>query len=197
MKDLPEPKHYFSELYASLCQDELRNVAVAMRVDIGDVRQEAQLLCWTIASGQSKFDDEKGSPRQYIMGSLWRDADREIWAGGIRMDAEDYEEISEDLPCPIGDPLQQMLEDESDKWHGLSEPIFHPQSYEALLFLGGSGFREIEKLTGTSKSSIQRRIAQQFNFGTVGTLKEVAPATLTPSAESPAIFSTAERQNPL
>jgi hypothetical protein len=58
-------------LYASLDQAELRNVANCSSLLIEDVRQEARLLCWCIASGQCDFDPAKGSPRQYVMGHLW------------------------------------------------------------------------------------------------------------------------------
>ena len=58
-------------LYASLDQSELRSVAACCSLSIEDVRQEAQLLCWCIASDQCDFDPALGTPRQYIMGRLW------------------------------------------------------------------------------------------------------------------------------
>ncbi|MGA7181580.1 MAG: hypothetical protein WBX11_18630 [Thiobacillaceae bacterium] len=58
-------------LYAGLDQGELRSVAGCCSLSIEDVRQEARLLCWCIASGQCDFDPARGSPRQYVMGHLW------------------------------------------------------------------------------------------------------------------------------
>jgi hypothetical protein len=58
-------------LYAGLDAGELRSVAACCSLSIEDVRQEAQLLCWCIASGQCDFDPAQGTPRQYIMGRLW------------------------------------------------------------------------------------------------------------------------------
>ncbi|MGA7180996.1 MAG: hypothetical protein WBX11_15630 [Thiobacillaceae bacterium] len=59
-------------LYADLDQNELRNVAGCCSLSIEDVRQEARLLCWSIVSDQCDFDPARGTPRQYVMGRLWR-----------------------------------------------------------------------------------------------------------------------------
>ncbi len=58
-------------MYDGLDQGELRAVAGTCSLTIEDVRQEARLLCWTIASGQSDYDPKQGSIRQYVMGRLW------------------------------------------------------------------------------------------------------------------------------
>lgn len=61
----------YQELYAGLSQGELRNVAARAHVPIADVRQEALLWCWQVASGRSDYDVRRGSVRQYVMAKLW------------------------------------------------------------------------------------------------------------------------------
>ena len=65
------PEVTMETLYADLDQNDLRNVAGCCSLSIEDVRQEARLLCWSIASGQCDFDPAPGTPRQYVMGRLW------------------------------------------------------------------------------------------------------------------------------
>ncbi|SCC93126.1 hypothetical protein THIX_30354 [Thiomonas sp. X19] len=67
-------------IYADLSQHELHNVAARARLPVDDIRQEAQLLCWVIASGHSDYDSRLGSTRGYIMGRLWKLALREALA---------------------------------------------------------------------------------------------------------------------
>ncbi|HVB78322.1 MAG TPA: hypothetical protein VNE82_00050 [Candidatus Binataceae bacterium] len=68
----------YRELYAALSQHELRNVAARARLSVEDVRQEAWLCCWQIASGRSDYDARRGTVRQYLMAKLWGFAAREI-----------------------------------------------------------------------------------------------------------------------
>lgn len=67
----------YRELYASLSQLELRNVAARARLSVADVRQEALLWCWQVASGRSDYDVRQGTVRRYIMARLWGLAARE------------------------------------------------------------------------------------------------------------------------
>jgi hypothetical protein len=64
-------------LYASLSQLELRNVAARARLSVADVRQEALLWCWQVASGHSDYDGRQGTVRRYVMAKLWGLAARE------------------------------------------------------------------------------------------------------------------------
>ena len=116
-------------MYDALDQGELRAVAGICSLTIEDVRQEARLLCWTIASGQSDYDPDQGSIRQYVMGRLWGMALR--WQcpvalgdngtdGGGRMEAGDGvrdHALLERSPYHRNpeDPLEVLLAVEEDK----------------------------------------------------------------------------------
>lgn len=65
------------ELYAALSQPELRSVAARARLTVADVRQEALLWCWQVASDRSDYDARRGTVRQYVMAKLWGLAVRE------------------------------------------------------------------------------------------------------------------------
>ena len=77
----------YRDLYAALSQPELRSVAARARLAVADVRQEALLWCWQVASGRSDYDARRGTVRQYVMAKLWGLVARETelptvpWAG--------------------------------------------------------------------------------------------------------------------
>jgi hypothetical protein len=61
----------YRELYCTLSQGELKSVAMRARLTIEDIRQEARLWCWQIARGESAYDSNRGSVRQFVMAKLW------------------------------------------------------------------------------------------------------------------------------
>ena len=81
----------YRELYAALSQPELRNVATRARLTVADVRQEALLCCWQVASGRSDYEARRGTVRQYVMAKLWGLAARETELPTVRS-AEAYED---------------------------------------------------------------------------------------------------------
>jgi len=81
----------YRELYAALSQPELRSVAARARLTVADVRQEALLCCWQVASGRSDYEARRGTVRQYVMAKLWGLAARETELPTVRS-AEVYED---------------------------------------------------------------------------------------------------------
>lgn len=81
----------YQELYAALSQPELHSVATRARLTVADVRQEALLWCWQVASGRSDYDARRGTVRQYVMAKLWGLAVRETELPTVRS-AEAYED---------------------------------------------------------------------------------------------------------
>lgn len=81
----------YRELYAELSQPELRSVAARARLTVADVRQEALLCCWQVASGRGDYDARRGTVRQYVMAKLWGLAVRETELPTVRS-AEAYED---------------------------------------------------------------------------------------------------------
>lgn len=156
----------YSDLYALLSQAELQSVAKTMRCEIADVRQDAMLLCWLIATEQSKFDASKGSVRQYIMGHMWRDAERKVWQGGHRVDQDDYEVLSENLIDESADPAQQLMQ--LEELIGFEVEALTPQirnlNFEEFLYLSGADLRQIEALSGTPKSTVHRKLSARFHL---------------------------------
>jgi hypothetical protein len=84
----------YQDLYATFSQAELRNVAARARLSVADVRQEALLWCWQVASGRSDYDARRGTVRRYVMAKLWGLAARESelptvpWAEGYDEDCD-------------------------------------------------------------------------------------------------------------
>ena len=72
---MPTDRHCLSDTAASLFMQldacELISVARNSILSVEDVQQEARLICWTVAIGESDFDPARGSVRQYVMGRLW------------------------------------------------------------------------------------------------------------------------------
>ncbi|MGO9443924.1 MAG: hypothetical protein ACLPXB_04010 [Thiobacillaceae bacterium] len=85
-------------LYADLDQSELKSVAQCCSLSIDDVRQEARLLCWSIASGQCDFDPVRGTPRRYVMGRLWGMTQR--YQVSLRLDSLGHDDASPSLDTP-------------------------------------------------------------------------------------------------
>jgi hypothetical protein len=81
----------YRELYAALSQPELRSVAARARLTVADVRPEALLCCWQVASGRSDYEARRGTVRQYVMAKLWGLAARETELPTVRS-AETYED---------------------------------------------------------------------------------------------------------
>lgn len=81
----------YRDLYATLSQPELCSVAARARLTVADVRQEALLWCWQVASGRSDYDARRGIVRRYVMAKLWGLAARETELPTVRS-AEAYED---------------------------------------------------------------------------------------------------------
>lgn len=88
---MPTDRHGMSDtaaaLYRQLDAAELASVARGSILGLEDVQQEARLICWTVAIGESDFDPTRGSVRQYVMGRLWGLKKR--YALGISLDGEE------------------------------------------------------------------------------------------------------------
>jgi hypothetical protein len=182
---------YFSELYELLSQPELSSVAKVTKTEIEDVRQDAKLLCWLIATGQSKHDPAKGGVRQYVMGHLWRDADRAIWHGHERIDQEDYTSAADLMIDEMADPLKILIERETDPYArtGLLGRIGSKLKYEEFLFLTGADMREIEEVTGISKSTAHRKITKRYGLRDRPHIGDVSKKTSNPTKTKPALES--------
>lgn len=165
----------YRELYAALSQHELRNVAARARLSVEDVRQEAWLCCWQIASGRSDYEAGRGSVRQYLMAKLWGLAAREIelptvpWRG---TDADD----SDSPPCArwadahaSPSVLDAIIgrEDRRDEDHRLEAPRCEPRcryvgvSSIAVLMDQGISSGRIASLTGVTPQAVRQRVARE------------------------------------
>lgn len=88
---MPTDRHRLSDtaasLYMQLDAGELISVARNSILGLEDVQQEARLICWTVAIGESDFDPTRGSVRQFVMGRLWGLKKR--YALGVSLDSEE------------------------------------------------------------------------------------------------------------
>lgn len=154
----------YSELYKLLSQKDLSRVARKARVDVDDVRQEARLLCWSMATGQSTFDESKGSPRQYIMGCLWGLAEHEHFhAHQAASEATDF--LLDALEDEGSNPLEKLLEKEAIKAGRHLPDTFQftaKMSLEETLWFSGIPFAAISEFTGIGKTTLHKRITKKF-----------------------------------
>jgi len=157
----------YRELYASLSQLELRNVAARARLSVADVRQEALLWCWQVASGRSDYDVRQGTVRRYIMARLWGLAARET---ELPLAAEARQATSSILDDLIEreervEAERGMEKAERDDWRryvGLS-------TAGVLMDQGISSVR-IAVLIGVSPQAVRQRVArEQARMGRHGT----------------------------
>ncbi|MBU3640962.1 hypothetical protein [Polynucleobacter sp. Fuers-14] len=154
----------YLELYQSLSQLDLSRVARKARTDIDDVRQEARLLCWSIASGTSSFCREKGSQKQYIMGCLWGLAKHEHFQSQQAAN-ETTDFILETLEDVSPTPLEKLLELEDIKagcYLPETAQLTANMSLEESLWFSGMSFAAISKYTGIGKTTLHKRITQKF-----------------------------------
>lgn len=161
----PNPITYsYSELYKLLSQKDLSRVARKARVDLEDVRQEAQLLCWSMATGQSSFNAAKGTPRQYIMGCLWGLAEYEHFhAHQEANEATDF--LLDSLEDEGSNPLEKLLQLEDVK-AGRHIPdtnlLTKNMTLEEMLWFSGLPFATISEFTGIGKTTLHNRITKKF-----------------------------------
>ena len=154
----------YSELYKLLSQKDLSRVARKARVDLEDVRQEARLLCWSMATGQSTFNASKGSPRQYIMGCLWGLAEHEHFhAHQEATESTDF--LLDSLEDECSNPLEKLLEVEDVK-AGRHMPdtklLTKNMTLEEMLWFSGMPFAAISEFTGIGKTTLHNRITRKF-----------------------------------
>ncbi|MBU3595111.1 hypothetical protein ICN10_01700 [Polynucleobacter sp. 86C-FISCH] len=154
----------YSELYKLLTQTDLARVARKARMDIDDVRQEARLLCWSMATGQSTYNEQKGTPKQYIMGCLWGLADHEHFhAHQEANEATDH--LMEIMEDEGSNPLEKLLEDEKLKTgHYLpdSTQFTAAMTLEEMLWFSGASYAAISEFTGIGKTTVFKRISKKF-----------------------------------
>ena len=165
----------YRELYVLLSQHELRNVAARARLSVEDVRQEAWLCCWQIASGRSNYDARRGSVRQYLMAKLWGLATREIelptvsWRamddddgdGTARARTADAHSSPSVLDAIIGREVAEEIDErlEAAK-HGAPCRYVGVSSIAVLMDQGISSGR-IASLTGVTPQAVRQRVARE------------------------------------
>lgn len=165
----------YQELYAALSQPELHNVATRARLPVADVRQEALLWCWQVASGRSDYDVRQGTVRRYVMAKLWGLAARESelpvasWMQGrneagdtlYRMCAaearqESVSALDELIDREEREEADQRMETAQDlqrRYEGLS-------TTSVLMDLGISSVR-IAILIGVTPQAVRQRVARE------------------------------------
>ena len=164
MRPLTPTSHNYSELYKLLTQADLSRVARKARMDVEDVRQEARLLCWSMATGQSTYNELKGTPKQYIMGCLWGLAEHEHFhAHQEASEATDF--LMETLEDEGSNPLEKILAAEEIKAgrHMPDASHFTPSmTLEEMLWFSGMPYTSISEFTGVGKTTAFKRISKKF-----------------------------------
>jgi len=165
----------YRELYAALSQHELRNVAARARLSVEDVRQEALLCCWQIASGRSDYDSRRGSVRQYLMAKLWGFATREtelptVSLSGTDEDDGDGAPRARNLDAHASPSVLDAIigrEDRRDEDQRLTVPrcdapcrYVGVSSFAVLMDQGISSGR-IASLTGVTPQAVRQRVARE------------------------------------
>jgi DNA-directed RNA polymerase specialized sigma24 family protein len=164
MKSAQIISYGYSELYKLLTQNDLARVARKARMDVEDVRQEARLLCWSMATGQSTYKEQKGTPKQYIMGCLWGLAEHEHFhAHQEATEATDY--LMEALEDEGSNPLEKLLALEEIK-AGRHMPdatqFTFNMTLEETLWFSGMSYAAISEFTGVGKTTAFKRISKKF-----------------------------------
>ena len=164
MKSIAPKSLSYEGLYQLLAQKDLTRVARKARVDIEDICQEARLLCWSMAAGQSAYSEKKGTPKQYIMGCLWGLAEHEHFHA--------HQEASEATDCLMeiledegANPLERLLIVERVRAGHHMPDIHHftsGMSLEEILWFSGVSYAAISNFTGAGKTAIFKRISSKF-----------------------------------
>ena len=166
----------YRELYASLSQLELRNVAARARLSVADVRQEALLWCWQVASGRSDYDVRRGTVRRYVMAKLWGLAARESelpmapWMeAGIETDdalhrmraAEARQATSSILDDLIEREARAEAERRLEKTEREERRQYVGLSTAGVLMEQGISSVRIAVLIGVSPQAVRQRVARE------------------------------------
>jgi len=172
----------YREIYAELSQHELRNVAARARLSVEDVRQEAWLCCWQIASGRSDYDSRRGSVRQYLMAKLWGFAAREIelstvpWSGADEDDGDSPSRARRADAQASPSVLDAIIgrEERREENRRLASPPCDAQcryvgvSSIAVLMDQGISSGRIASLTGVTPQAVRQRVARERARGERG-----------------------------
>lgn len=159
----------FTEFYSLLSQQDLSRVARKARVEIEDVRQEAQLLCWSMATGQSTFNAAKGSPKQYLMGCLWGFAEHEHFHAHQAAN-EVTELIASQIKDEAPSPLECLINEEeieAGQYLPGTNAFTTHMSLEEMLWFSGLSFALISEFTGMGKTTLFKRISGKFQSKTL------------------------------
>ena len=155
----------YERLFGLLNPVTLKKIARKSGSEETDILQQAHMFCWEIASGISTFDPQKGSVEQFVMGSLWKQAERDSWAisGHIRGEVSEaiLSALIDESPTPAQSLEQKQEPHEVFEIDALKEfganliPI-------DILFLTGWSVRSIAKHTSTSKSAVMRHLKKEW-----------------------------------
>jgi hypothetical protein len=165
----------YREIYAMLSEHELRNVAARARLTTEDIRQEALLVCWQIASGRSDYDAHRGSVRQYIMAKLWGLAAREtelltVQGGGMDDNGDSefsvrWADIEHASPSVLDGIIGREERVEMDRQlhaaHRDARFRYAGISSTAVLMDQGISSGQIAALTGVTPQAVRQRVARE------------------------------------
>ena len=174
----------YRKLYSTLSQQELRNVAARARLSIEDVRQEALLRCWQIASGQSDYQPCLGTVRQYVMAKLWGLAVRETELRTVTLDCTGDDDgefgprarrtsaqgaspsvldalIARDEQDDVDRRLEAAQRGAQRRYAGVSSTV--------VLMDQGISSGRIASLTGVTPQAVRQRVARERVRGRRGT----------------------------
>ena len=162
----------YEELYAALSQPELRNVAARARLSVADVRQEALLWCWQVASGRSDYDARQGTVRRYVMAKLWGLAARESELPLASWCNEDgdapYRIRATEAPQVSMSVLEELIEreerEEADRRVGTQCDLrrrYEGLSTTTVLMDHGISSVRIALLIGLTPQAVRQRVARE------------------------------------
>lgn len=166
----------YREIYDGLSQPELRNVATRARLSVADVRQEALLWCWQIASGRSDYDVRRGTVRRYVMAKLWGLAARESelpMAGWMGTDEGDDEAVcrlraieARQATLSILDDIidreeREEIERRMDKTQREDRCRYAGLSTVGVLMDQGISSVRIALLIGVTPQAVRQRVARE------------------------------------
>ena len=168
----------YRELYAALSQHELQNVAARARLSIEDVRQEALLRSWQIASGQSDYQPHRGSVRQYIMAKLWGLAARETELLTVTLDRTDddgeggprarWANAQGASPSVLDALIARDEQDDVDRRLEAARRAYAGVSSTVVLMDQGISSGRIATLTGVTPQAVRQRVARERARGRRG-----------------------------
>lgn len=162
----------YEELYAALSQPELRNVAARARLSVADVRQEALLWCWQVASGRSDYDARQGTVRRYVMAKLWGLAARESELPLASWCNEDgdalYRIRATEAPQVSMSVLEELIDreerEEADRRVGAQcdpQRRYEGLSTATVLMNHGISSVRIALLIGLTPQAVRQRVARE------------------------------------